>query len=198
MWDASLGRFIVTLPGTTTQDPAIAYIKPGASSVESYLDLATLIVVPCTGNGANGLALIPATQHAIASACGGVVIFNALTRKLINFDSTDVAPGDEVWANPGDGRGYVAGADKHNVPVLPLTTQPTALGVFDMQSGQWLQNVDAQGASDPTAFPETNTVFAHVGGAAAGTAGPNILRPQRRPRYWLFRHLHAPRVGNFR
>jgi hypothetical protein len=172
VWDALLQRILVTLPGTSTQHAAIAYIKPGASTVESYLDLATLSgVAGCSS--ANGLAL-GAHQHAVASACGAVVIFNALTRKLINSDTTDVAPGDQVWANLGDGRFYVAGADKHFTVTPPATAQPSALGVFDMQTGKWLQNVDAQGVRNPTAFAETNTVFGLVGGANPTVAAPYL------------------------
>ena len=175
VWDPAMQRFLITVPGNASpfQQSTIAIVKPFAPSVEKYYKLGDMTgVSTCTT--ANGLAL-GAHQHAVASACGGVVIFNALTGKLINFDSTDVAPGDEVWANVGDGRFYVAGADKRNIPKAPVTTQPSALGVFDMQTGKWLQNVDAQGVRNPTAFAETNTVIGVVGGAApTATSPPNV------------------------
>jgi hypothetical protein len=165
-------RFLITVPGNTSpfQQSTIAIVKPFASSIEQYYNLGDMTGAP-TCTTANGLAL-GAGQHAVASACGGVVIFNALTGRLINFDATDVAPGDEVWANVGDGRFYVAGADKHVTPIPPATTQPAALGVFDMQTGQWLQNVDAQGLRNPTAFAETNTVIADSNGAAPTVSSP--------------------------
>jgi hypothetical protein len=172
VWDPAIQRFLVTVPGNTMpfQQSTIAVVKPFASSVEKYYNLGDMTGVP-TCTTAAGLAL-GSNQHAVASACGGVVIFNALTGKLITFDSTDVAPGDEVWANVGDGRFYVAGADKHITPIPPATTQPSALGVFDMQTGRWLQNVDAQGVRNPTAFAETNTVFGEVGGATPTVTSP--------------------------
>jgi hypothetical protein len=171
VWDAAMERFIITVPGTATQQSAIAIVKPYASSIQKTYPLGDMTGTGSACQTANGLAL-GANQHAIASACGGVVIFNALTGKLISFDTTDVAPGDEIWANVGDGRGYVTGADKHVAIVAPATTQPSALGVFDMQSGQFLQNVDAQGVRNPTAFAEANTVFGEDGGAAPTVAAP--------------------------
>ena len=170
VWDAGMQRFIITVPGTASQQAEIAIVKPYASSIEKVYKLGDMTGTGSACTGANGLAL-GANQHAIASACGGVVIFNAVTGKLINFDTTDVAPGDEVWANLGDGRGYVAGADKH-----ASAPQPNALGVFDMQTGQWLQNVDAPGVGNPTAFAETNTVIAKDGGSAVG-ATPSASAP---------------------
>jgi hypothetical protein len=125
VWDPAIQRFLVTVPGNTTpfQQSTIAVVKPFATSVEKYYNLGDMTGVP-TCTTAAGLAL-GSNQHAVASACGGVVIFNALTGKLITFDSTDVAPGDEVWANVGDGRFYVAGADKHITPIPPATAQPS-------------------------------------------------------------------------
>ena len=80
-----------------------------------------------------------------------------VTGKLINV-VTQVALGDEVWANNGDGRFHVGSTDETST----ATPKPTTLGVIDQQTGQWLQNVPALGTQNPTAFAETNTVFAAV------------------------------------
>ena len=168
VWDPQLKRFLVTLPGvaasgtTPFQQARIAIIKPGASSVESYYNLGDITgITNCTS--ANGLAL-GSHQHILASACGSPVVLDALNGHLINV-VTEVGGGDEVWANPGDERFYVASTDKNST----LTPQPAALGVIDEESGKWLQNVDAPGAAEPTAFAETNHIFTAVRTATPDT-----------------------------
>jgi hypothetical protein len=157
VWDPGLQRFLVTIPGTASpfQQSRVAVVKPGASTVEKYYNLGDISgIANCST--ANGLAL-GANQHALASACGAPIIFNVSTGKLINL-VTQVAPGDEVWANPGDGRFYVGSTDNTST----ATPKPTTLGVIDQQTGKWLQNVAAPGTQNPTAFAETNTIFAGV------------------------------------
>jgi hypothetical protein len=169
VWDANLGRFFVTLPGSSTEPARFAVIKPGASSPEKFYDVSSLVnaalgsaVCTTAANSANGLTL-GVNQHLLASACGVPVVLSALDGHAINVIS-QVAGGDEVWANPGDERFYVAGADK-----TAAAPQPTALGVIDQKTGQWLQNIDAPGATEPTAFAETNHIFTGARTNATGT-----------------------------
>lgn len=169
VWDADLKRFLVSLPGTSTEHARVAVIKPGASSPEKFYDASALVntalgaaVCTAASNSANGLAL-GVHQHLIMSACGVPVVLSALDGHGINV-ITQVAGGDEVWANSGDERFYVAGADKS-----AAAPQPTALGVIDQETGQWLQNVDAPGATEPTAFGETNHIFTGARTNATGT-----------------------------
>lgn len=157
VWDAGLQRFLLTLPGTASpfQQSRVAVIKPGATTVEKYYNLGDISgIANCST--ANGLAL-GVDQHALASACGSPIVFNAASGKLINV-ITQVAGGDEVWANTGDGRFYVGSTDKTSA----ASPQPTTLGVIDQESGEWLQNVAAPGTQNSTAFAETNTIFAAV------------------------------------
>jgi hypothetical protein len=157
VWDPAVKRFFVTLPGTASpfHQATIAVIKPGASSVEKYLNLGDITgIANCTS--ANGLAL-GVNQHLLASACGSPVVLSALTGKLIHI-VTQVGGGDEVWANPGDERFYVTSTDL----LSKATPQPSALGVIDEESGTWLQNVDAVGVRNLAAFAETNHIFTAV------------------------------------
>jgi hypothetical protein len=157
------------LPGTASpfNQATIAIIKPGASSVERYFELGDVTkIANCTG--ANGLAL-GSEQHLFVSACGSDFVMSALTGKLINI-ITQIAGGDELWANPGDERFYVTAADL----LSTASPKPNALGVVDEESGQWLQNVDAPGVRNVTAFAETNHIFAAVRTNANPKATPPV------------------------
>jgi hypothetical protein len=162
VWDAELGKFFVTVPGTATVQPGeIALINPITMKLEVYYGLGD---VSCTS--ANGLTLAP-FQILLASGCGNPMIVDALTGNVLKT-ITQVGGGDEVWYNPGDGRFYVTGADNRN-------GKPRALGVIDAQTHNWLQNVDFNASSsNPTAFEGNNHIFttARVTANQAGQATP--------------------------
>jgi hypothetical protein len=162
VWDAALQRFLVTLPGTTTQAPEVAIIDPkniGSGIVNTYSFLCSTLPGG-SGNGANGAAL-GAFQHLLISVCGEPVVIDALTGAVLHV-IRDVGGGDEVWYNPGDGRFYVTSADNTVVVVPPATTGPTVLGVIDGEDSSWLQNVPDVGGRNPSAFPENNRIFSPV------------------------------------
>ena len=172
VWDAAIQRFLVTLPGTTTQAPEVAVIDPkniGSGIVNTYS-------FPCStlpggsGNGANGAAL-GAFQHLLISACGEPVVIDALTGAVLHV-IRDVGGGDEVWYNPGDGRFYVTSTD-NTVVVPPGGTAPTVLGVIDAEDSSWLENVPDSGGRNASAFPENNRIFSPVRTTAAFVTTPS-------------------------
>jgi hypothetical protein len=162
VWDAELGKFFVTVPGTAGVQPGeIAQIDPLKMKLDAYYGLGD---VSCLA--ANGLALAP-FQILFASGCGVPMFINALNGQVIKT-ITQVNGGDEVWYNPGDGRAYVASIDNR-------TGRPRALGVMDAQTMSWLQNVDFNsGGSNPTAYEGNNHIFvtARVTANQAGQATP--------------------------
>lgn len=166
-----MGSGVEAIPGhhPRTASPfkqsTIAIIKPGSSSVEKYYELGDITEI-ANCSGANGLAL-GSEQHLFVSACGSNFVMSALTGKLINI-ITQVAGGDEVWANPGDERFYATAAD-----LLDKAPQPNALGVVDEESGKWLQNVDAAGVRNVSALAETNHIFT----AVRTNANPKAVPP---------------------
>lgn len=161
VWDAELGKFFVTVPGSATQPGVIAVIDPIKMRLETYYGLGD---ISCSG--ANGLALGP-FQTLLASGCGNPMIVDALSGNVL-ATITQVGGGDEVWYNPGDGRFYVTGTDNRN-------GRPRALGVIDAQTHTWLQNVDFNASSsNPTAYEGNNHIFttARVTANQAGQATP--------------------------
>ena len=169
VWDAALQRFLVTLPGTTTQAPEVAIIDPKniASGIVNTYSFPCSTLPGGSGTGANGAAL-GAFQHLLISVCGEPVVIDALTGAVLHV-IRDVGGGDEVWYNPGDGRFYVTSTD-NTVVVPPGGTGPTVLGVIDAEDSSWLQNVPDSGGRNPSAFPENNRIFSPVRTTAAFVA----------------------------
>jgi len=150
MWNTQLHRFFVTVPASP---PYVAVIDPRSMRVTKKYR------IPGCGMGMNGIVLGP-FQRMLVSACGRPYIMNAINGRVINM-ITQVGGGDEVWYNPGDNRFYVTSTD---------STGQTVLGVIDAATSQWIQNVPAPGARNPTAFVGNNHIFAAV-------AAPAALRP---------------------
>jgi len=167
VWDAAIQRFLITLPGTTTQAPQVEVIDPKTLTVSAHYFFPCSTIPGGTGTGANGAAL-GAFQHLLISACGEPIIVNALTGAVIHV-VRDVGGGDEVWYNPGDGRFYVTSTDN----TVVTTPAPTVLGVIDAEDSSWLQNVPDQGGRNPSAFPENNRIFTPVRTTAAFVANPS-------------------------
>jgi hypothetical protein len=176
VWDAAIGRFLITLPGTTAQPPEVAVIDPkNLSAPITAYPIVCSTIPGGTGVGANGAAL-GAFQHLLVSACGEPIILNALNGAIIHV-VRDVGGGDAVWYNSGDGRFYVTSTD-NTVVVPPGGTAPTVLGVIDAEDSTWLQNVPDQGGRNPSAFAENNRIFSPVRVTAAqvtNTATDNTI-----------------------
>src|ERR1051326_4457625 len=154
VWDTQLHRFLLTVPSSPAY---VAVIDPRNARITKKHTFPR-----CSGS-VNGLALGP-NQHILAVGCGVANILNAIDGRLINI-ITQVNGGDEVWYNSGDNRFYVTSTDP---------TGQTVLGVIDAQSGQWLQNVRANGVRNPTAFAGNNEIFAAVRAPAAGTRDTTV------------------------
>jgi hypothetical protein len=154
VWDTQLHRFLVTVPSSPAY---VAVIDPRSMRITKKH------VFPNCSGGVNGLALGP-NQHILAVGCSVANILNAIDGRLINT-ITQVAGGDEVWFNGGDNRFYVASTDP---------TGQTVLGVIDAQTGQWLQNVPANGVRNPAAFAGNNEIFAGVRAPAAGARDTSV------------------------
>ena len=160
VWDAKLHGFLITVPGAPSTLAVVTIQgKPFKTTLAHSYPLG-----PSTCTSANGAVLGP-FQHVLVSACGFPEIVDALSGKIIATIS-QVAGGDEVWYNAGDGRFYVASTNQ--------TTKVAALGVIDAETSTWLQNVDAAGAAEPTAFAENNHVFTDVKTNANPTATPPV------------------------
>jgi hypothetical protein len=171
LWDAELGRFLLTVPGKivnglVAQDPTVAVINPTTEMVEKAYDINCQTLTGTTSVSANGIALAP-FQHVLVSACGFPIILSALNGHVFNV-ITQVGGGDEVWHNPGDGRFFVTGVDK-TAPVQPGVQ---SLGVIDAETSEWLQNVADPGGRNPAAFAENNHIFTIVRPTAAMVANP--------------------------
>jgi hypothetical protein len=171
VWDAELGRFLVTVPGKivnglVAQDPTVAVINPTTQMVEKAYDINCQTVAGNTSVSANGMALAP-FQHVLVSACGLPIILSALDGHIFNV-IRQVGGGDEVWHNPGDGRFFVTGVDM-TAPVQPGVQ---SLGVIDAETSEWLQNVADPGGRNPAAFAENNHIFTPVRVTTAIVANP--------------------------
>jgi len=176
VWDAELGRFLVTIPGKLVNGavvtPATIHVIDPTTQQEStpkpfVIDCQALTGV--AGVGTTGMALAP-FQHILVSACGFPIILT-LNFKTGEIDPlnviTQVGGGDEVWYNPGDGRFYVTG------PVGGVTGAQQQLGVIDAETSTWLQNTPDVAGKNPAAFQENNHIFTVVQITAAVAAAPN-------------------------
>lgn len=155
-WNSQLHRFLVTVPASP---PYVAVIDPRSRRVTKKYR------IPGCGMGMNGIVLGP-LQRVLVSACGRPYIMNAINGRVINM-ITQVGGGDEVWYNSGDNRFYVTSTD---------STGQTVLGVIDGETSQWIQNVPAPGARNPSAFVGNNHVFAAVAAPAAPRAASVCLQ----------------------
>jgi len=163
LWDRELRRFWLTVPGPAGGNPMVARINPISMMVDKAYTLNCLALTGTAGANITGIALAP-FEHLLVSACGRPIILSALTGHVFNV-ITQVAGGDEVWHNPGDGRFYVTGLSS----VAP-TVQ--SLGVIDSETSTWLQNVPDVRGKNPAAFPENNHVFTIVQINAGIVASP--------------------------
>ena len=142
--------------------------------------------------GINDPALSP-HGHMVIPGCGKALIMNTTTGAVTPI--LQVGGGNETWYNSGDGRYYVTGVD--------ITTGTNSLGVIDAATSTWKQSVPALQATNPTAFAETNTIFAVVQlnagqvttpstdisacASAGGVAGRGCIL--------VFRHVASPSAG---
>jgi len=175
LWDAEIGRFLLTVPGKivtgpvgppVVNQPSVPVINPTTRMVEKAYELncQTLFGPTNTSVGTTGIALGP-FQHLLVSACGFPVILSALTGNVINVIK-DIGGGDEVWHNPGDGRFFVTGADQKATPPVQ------SLGVIDAETSTLLQAVRDVRGKNPAAFAENNHIFTIVQINAAIVAAP--------------------------
>src|SRR5213594_4409872 len=155
-WDAQLHRFLVTVPASP---PYVAVIDPRSMRVTKKYR------IPNCNSGMTGIVLGP-FQRMLVSACGRPYIVNAIDGHVINM-ITQVGGGDEVWYNSGDNRFYVTSTDSNG---------QTVLGVIDGDTSNWLQNVPAPGARNPTAFVGNNHIFAAVAAPAAPRSASGCLQ----------------------
>jgi hypothetical protein len=148
IYDAQLHRFLLTVPAGTTS--YIAVIDPIKMTVTKKYQL---------GNcGAAGLVL--GQGQRLLASCAKPIILNAIDGHIIKT-ITQVGGGDQIWYNGGDGRLYVAGADANG---------QTSLGVIDVNSATWLQNVPVTRGKNPSAYEVNNHVFVTVTSPAATAA----------------------------
>lgn len=154
VWDGQLRRFLVNVPGGH-----IAVIDPVAMKTTKQF------TIPQCNAGTNGLALGP-SQRLFVSACGRVLVMNAIDGSVINDTLTQIAGGDEVWYNPGDNRYYATSAN--------TTTGLVSLNVVDADSSTWIQSVPAEGVRNVAAYAGNNHVFAAVRAPAAGVRDTTV------------------------
>ena len=153
VWNPQLHRFLLNVPASPAY---VAVIDPRRMRITKKL------TYPRCAGSVNGLAL-GANQRMLAVGCTAANILNAIDGRLINL-ITQVAGGDQVWYNSGDDRFYVTSTDPSG---------QTVLGVIN-GSGQWIQNVPANGVRNVTALASTNQIFAAVRAVAAGTRDTTI------------------------
>jgi hypothetical protein len=153
IWDSQLHKFLLTVPvvGGTSY---IAVIDAVKMTVTKKYQLGTC--------GATGLVLGQAQQ--LLTSCGKPIILNAIDGHIIKT-ITQVGGGDQIWYNGGDGRLYVTGAD---------ASGQQSLGVIDVNSATWLQNVPVTRGKNPTAYEVNNHVFVTVTSPAATAADTTI------------------------
>jgi hypothetical protein len=147
VWNPQLHRFFVTVPAGANS--YIAAIDPTGMTVTKRY--------PLTGCGATGLVLGPFQRLMVS--CGFPIIMNAIDGHTL-ATITQVHGGDEIWFNNGDGRLYVTSTDLAGV---------TVLGVIDVESGTWLQNVPVARGRNPSAYEQNNHIFVPVSAPPAGT-----------------------------
>jgi hypothetical protein len=78
---------------------------------------------------------------------------------------TQVHGGDQIWYNGGDGRLYVTSTDNGG---------QQSLGVIDLQTSTWLQNIPVNRGKNPTALEANNEIFVTVTAPPAGTADTTV------------------------
>jgi hypothetical protein len=154
VWDQQLHRFLVNVPSSPGY---VAVIDPRSKTL-----VKKHFISDCFA-GVNGLVIGPA-QVLMVSQCGRLYIMNAIDGRILNR-ITQVAGGDEIWFNPGDGLAFSTAADPSGAAVL---------GAIDLSSYQWVQNVPANGTRNVTAFAGNNNIFAAVRAPAAGTRDTTV------------------------
>jgi hypothetical protein len=172
LYDASQHRFLTAVSGRLTggvyYDQYVAVINPTVIpfTVEKKftIDCFALGLTPTLGGafGINDPALGPNNKMVIPG-CAKALIMNTLTGAITPI--LQVGGGNQTTYNSGDGRFYVTGVD--------VTTGVNSLGVIDATTGTWLQSVPALQATNPVAYPATNTIFAVVQITAAQAATPS-------------------------
>jgi hypothetical protein len=151
-WDNQLHRFLLTVPAGTTS--YVAVIDPVKMTVTNKFPL---------GNcAATGLVLGP--FQLLMTSCGFPIILNAIDGHIIQT-ITQVHGGDEIWYSNGDGRLYVTSTD---------SAGQQSLGVIDLQSSTWLQNIPVNRGKNPAAFEPNNQIFVTVTAPPAGTADTTV------------------------
>jgi hypothetical protein len=154
VWDAQLHRFLVTIPASPSS--YVAVVDPVNISVTKKYFLNP------AGCGATGLFLAPFQRMLVS--CGFPIIMNAIDGHVITT-ITQVHGGDEIWYNNGDGRLYVTSTDLNGV---------TVLGVIDVESGTWLQNIPVARGRNPAAYEQNNHIFVPVTNPPAGTPDTTV------------------------
>jgi hypothetical protein len=149
IWDSQLHKWLLTVPADQGQS-YIAVIDPVKMTVLKKYQLGTC--------GATGLVLGPAQR--LATSCGKPIILNPIDGHVL-ATITQVNGGDQIWYNGGDGRVYVTGAD---------STGQQSLGVIDINSATWLQNLPVTRGKNPTAYEVNNHVFVTITSPAATAA----------------------------
>jgi hypothetical protein len=147
VWDSQLHRFLVTVPAAPNS--YIAVIDPTKMTVTKKYAL--------SGCSATGIALAP-FQRLLVS-CDYPIIMNAIDGHNI-AKITQVHGGDEIWYNGGDGRLYVTSTDSAGA---------TVLGVIDVETGAWLQNVPVARGRNPAVYEQNNHIFVPISYPPAGT-----------------------------
>jgi len=117
---------------------------------------------PLGNCGATGLVLGP--FQLLMASCGFPIILNAIDGHII-ATITQVHGGDQIWYSNGDGRLYVTSTDNAG---------QQSLGVIDLQSSTWLQNIPVNRGKNPTVFEANNEIFVTVTAPPAGTADTTV------------------------
>jgi hypothetical protein len=110
----------------------------------------------------NNLQLAP-NNRLLGQVCGRPVIMDSRTGNVLKVIA-EVGTGDQDWYNPGDGLFFVVGAD--------AATGVTSIGVIDVATMTWKQNIPHVLGGGPSAFEENNHVFSRVQVNAAIVAAP--------------------------
>ena len=178
-WDDQTQRFLITVPGKMIGTmivtlPSIQVINPTTMVSEKTYPIDCQAIAGVTSVSVTGIVLRP-NQHILASACGFPVILSLdeqATKINVIKVIKQVAGGDQVWFNPGDGRFYVTGLD------MTTPTGVQSLGVINAETSEWLQNVPDVRGKNPAALPENNHIFTIVqinAAIAGGTAPDNSI-----------------------
>jgi hypothetical protein len=152
IYDWQLHRFLLTVPGAGSS--YVAVIDPVKMTVTKKYQLGS-----CAATG-----LVLAENQVLATSCGKPIILNPIDGHIITTIQ-QVGGGDQIWYNVGDGSLYVTGADANG---------QTSLGVINMASATWLQNVAVTRGKNPTAYSVNNHVFVTVTSPAATAADTTI------------------------